>query len=334
MRSLVIRGSVLSAVLNAGRSSDELDPWQRLYEQEWTPGRLDNHSTSVPMKDMLCEGPSTKLSYVGSIMWADVKASFRELADGAASYDLPLPLQQVLIKINQEEPDNCVLGITSTTSVLLPLKMPKFRNMARVLSTDQNFLALNVSFYDTLRSGFPVFGLIDRLASDEFRTWFQSDEALQFFSRERMQAACDSPQALRLLEVIQTQRQGLGSAFSLLAAAEFLAGGGGTAASPLRVQDASRSSETKRSGEEVSCAPGSVAALLSLALIRAQATDSGHERNVHEATVRDVIELVSRAEELLRNYHYNDNVTFGQLVVSPWNTWWLLHRLQSYVEKW
>mmetsp|Transcript_172868 Transcript_172868/g.554250 ORF Transcript_172868/g.554250 Transcript_172868/m.554250 type:complete len:155 (-) Transcript_172868:15-479(-) len=37
---------------------------------------------------------------------------------------------------------------------------------------------------------------------------------------------------------------------------------------------------------------------------------------------------VSRAETLIRSHGWDEGVPFGQLVATPWNLWWLLHRLQ------
>merc|ERR1719464_2243400 len=86
-------------------------------------------------------------------------------------------LFQTVMRIQKDEPDTCVLGITSTSAYLLPLTMPKFRNMARMLNTDCNFLILNVTFYDTLRSGFPIFGIVDGLSTPEYRAWFDTEES-------------------------------------------------------------------------------------------------------------------------------------------------------------
>merc|ERR1711957_428525 len=84
--------------------------------------------------------------------------------------------------------------------------MPKFRNMARMLNTDHNFLVLNVSFYDSLRSGFPIFGIIDGLSTPEYRDWFTTAEGLSFFPPRDIPASCESTISRQFLTELERGR--------------------------------------------------------------------------------------------------------------------------------
>mmetsp|Transcript_18095 Transcript_18095/g.58581 ORF Transcript_18095/g.58581 Transcript_18095/m.58581 type:complete len:219 (-) Transcript_18095:457-1113(-) len=177
--------ALLAALLLASAGEEEPsgevgdDSWSRLTTDDWQPGRVGKFNTTFPIKDMECLGPETAIRFNAGLDWATVKAALH-LSLGQLATDTWL--FQVVAKIQRDEPDTCVLGITTTSSFLLPVTMPKFRNMARMLNTDHNLLVLNVTFYDSLRSGFPVFGVLDSLATPEFRAWFATEEGLSFFS--------------------------------------------------------------------------------------------------------------------------------------------------------
>ena len=99
--------------------------------------------------------------------------------------------------------------------------MPKFRNMARTLSGDLNFLLLNVTFFDTLTSGFPIFGIYDDLSSVAYRSWFQSTESTEYFEPLPDSAACRDPTAQVLQEKLQEQREEWHAATKQRAAGDF-----------------------------------------------------------------------------------------------------------------
>lgn len=327
-----------AAAEDAGEELAERDSWELLTAaDQWQPGKVGEFQSSLPMKDLECTGPQTKILHQPEVTWADVKARLHQ--------HLSKPLEdpwlfQTTMRIQKDEPDTCVLGITATSVYLLPVTMPKFRNMARMLSQDQNLLILNLTFYDVMRSGFPLFGILDGISDPEYRAWFGSPESLQFFPLRPTPQACGSPAATELREEIGRSRDSFVAAgtsgakpgrrprLQAGAAAFFTAGKAASAA-------------TGGSG----CTPAEAAALLVWALARATgfaearqpalsseahgaAAAQGPREAARQAALRDVIELVSRAEELIRDYSWSEGVSFGELVASPWSLWWLLHRLQ------
>lgn len=268
------------------------------------------------MKDMECEGVQTALRHIpGGITWMDVKALMHARP---ANIQHDRDLFQLSAQIQREEPDQCVLGIAATSAILLPLTMPKFRNMARVLTNDQNFLFLNVSFYDTLRSGFPIFGILDDLSTKEYRSWFETAESTQFFDSLVVRPSCLLPPAQALAAQLERQRQ-------------------------KRPRDADSEQQPSLSSELMepsveflaapaateTCRPAKAAALLVLAMSRLQASIDRSSSTAQYAVLRDVIELLARAEELIRDYCWDEGVAFGMLVATPWNLWWLLQCVQS-----
>jgi len=285
------------------------DVWQRLTTEEWQPGRVGEFNSTNPIKDLECLGPQTTMVSDPSLPWAAVKDALLK--------NLGRPLEDpwllsTITRIQKEEPDTCVLGITTTGAFLLPVTMPKFRNMARVLSSDQDFLVLNVTFFDSLRSGFPIFGVIDGLATLEYRAWFETPESYEYFPDRVDLPACREPAAVELREAVDAlrHRRDMGRV-PLQASVDFLASYG-----------AARS-----------CKLAAAAAFLISALARVEATAEvlGPEAPTRDAALRDVIELVSRAEEFVREFSREAQMPFGELVASPWNVWWLLHQLQLVV---
>mmetsp|Transcript_35302 Transcript_35302/g.112321 ORF Transcript_35302/g.112321 Transcript_35302/m.112321 type:complete len:357 (-) Transcript_35302:376-1446(-) len=284
------------------------DLWTQLTTEEWQPGRVGEFSTSVPVKDLECEGPQTLIVSDSALQWVVVKERMHEHLSGP--FNDPW-LLHVAMQIQREEPDSCVLGITSTSAYLLPLTMPKFRNMARMLSTDCNFLVLNVTFYDTLRSGFPIFGILDGLATPEYRAWFGTQEANAFFPPRVAPPSCNAPAARALRGEIERGRVEPSWRAPLLLSADVFAAG-----------DACGKTEA-----EGGCPLATAAALIVYALARAE-DEAPPGSEAVEAALRDVIELVSRAEEIIRSYSWDEGVAFGELVATPWHLWWLLQRLQ------
>lgn len=282
----------------------EEDLWAKLTQEEWQPGYVNESGTTFPMKDLGCTGPQTRMVSNPALSWQAVKEQMHQHL-GDPTQD-PW-LFQTAMTIQKEEPDACVLGVTSTSAYLLPVVMPKFRNMARVLSSDANLLVLNVTFYDTLRSGFPIFGILDGLATPQYRAWFGTPESFEYFPEQSAWPSCDDPSATALLHEIG---RGRGSPTGWRA--------------PLALAVAAYTSRQAAAPEP--CLPALSAALLVFALARVQSAPSGAGAS-REAILRDVVELVSRAEEHLRNHTYQ-GVPFGLLVASPWSPWWLLHRLQ------
>lgn len=272
------------------------DMWQALTTEEWQPGKVaGNASTNTnPMKDLECSGPQTAMVSDPGLSWAMVKESLHgKLSD---LQEDPW-LLNVCVLIQREEPDHCVIGVTSTSALLLPLTMKKVRNVARMLSTDQDLLTLNVTFYDIARSGFPTFGILDGLSTPDFRAHYPE-----------VADPCDGDAAARALrESLAAGRRGEWRRIpSELALAVFAAGAGAFASCPLPI----------------------AAALVVQALARAESEESFREGTARDEALRDVIELVSRAEELIRDYKWSKEVDFGRIVASDWNLWWLLHRLQ------
>jgi len=284
------------------------DLWAKLTSEDWQPGRVGEFNTTFPLKDLECEGTQTRMVSDPLLTWADVKDRMHK--------HLTEPMDdrwllQVAMQIQKDEPDSCVLGVTSTSAYLLPVTMPKFRNMARMLNEDCNFLILNVTFYDTLRSGFPIFGILDGLASAEFRAWFQTDEGLSYFPGRRVPATCHVEPVRVLRERIEAHRTMQRPRALLIPSVDvFLAG-----------------DDVGRPEAAGGCPLAKSAALISYALSRAEGPRPAGSEAVY-AALRDVIEMVSRAEELVRSHSWDDGVAFGQLVATPWNIWWLLHRLQ------
>lgn len=295
--------------------------------EQWQPGKVGEFSTSLPMKDLECVGPQTKIVGQADVTWADVKEGLHQHLSNPLEDRL---LFQRVMQIQQDEPDTCVLGITSTSVYLLPVTMPKFRNMARMLGSDQNLLLLNLTFYDVVRSGFPLFGILDGLASPEYKAWFGTPESLQFFPLRPTPAACGSPAATELREEILRSR-------------EASPPGEPPARRPRLQSGATAFFAAGKPASGGVCAPAEAAALLVWALARASgfgkarkpALSAAHgpaagaaREAARQAALRDVIELVSRAEELIRDYSWSEGVAFGEMVASPWNFWWLLHSLQ------
>lgn len=315
----------------AGLAGDEAaDSWERLTtEESWQPGKVGEFSSSLPMKDLECKGPQTKILHQPDVKWAQVKEQLHQ----QLTEPLGNPwLFQVTMRIQKDEPDTCVLGITSTSVYLLPVTMPKFRNMARMLSQDQNLLILNLTFYDILRSDFPLFGILDGLATPEYKAWFGTPESLQFFPLRPTPASCGSTAATELREEISRSRD-----------AHRAASGKVRARRPRLEAGAAAFTAGKASVAGPACAPAEAASLLVWALARASGFSEARRPKVgaahgsgaaapreaaRQAALRDVIELVSRAEELIRDYSWSEGVAFGELVATPWNIWWLLHRLQ------
>ncbi|CAE8677863.1 unnamed protein product [Polarella glacialis] len=302
------------------------DEWARLTKEDWQPGRTDNFSTSVPVKDLECEGPQTRIQTIPGLSWVDVKEVMHQRPSNIRQDP---GLFSAIMQIQQKESDNCVLGIASTSALLLPVSMPKFRNLARVLSSDQNFLVLNVTFYDTLRSGFPMFGILDDIATEEYRSWFDSAESRQFFAALPEPKACQGPKAMALQRRIlslrkQRQEEVSGGIDLVLPAVDLFAAG-----------EASGSA-----GGSTGCRPAAAAALLAMALSRAEAVTAVGDRDaagsgleVYAAALRDVIELTARAEELIRDYSWDEGVAFGQLVATPWNLWYMLQQIQFALQR-
>eukprot|EP00933_Yihiella_yeosuensis_P075546 TRINITY_DN84996_c0_g1_i1.p1 TRINITY_DN84996_c0_g1~~TRINITY_DN84996_c0_g1_i1.p1 ORF type:complete len:350 (+),score=43.53 TRINITY_DN84996_c0_g1_i1:36-1085(+) len=298
--------------------ADTSEEWDTLLTEEWQPGSLGNSSTSLPMKDLECEGYHNRIQSLPGISWIEVKQLMRQRPK---SLNDDQDLLRIVVVLQRDEADNCVLGITSTSALLLPLQMPKYRNMARLLSNDQNFLILNVSFYDSLRSGFPIFGIIDDLATDDYRAWFESEESRSFFEPLQEASACRSPSVQRLLLELQSWRdsRSRGPSTNLLLAAT----------------DVFRDGKAASGLGDGGCRPAAAAALLAMGLARLQAacdvssSKGSLEAEVRAAVLRDSIELTTRAEELIRSYSWSEGVRFGQLVATPWNFWRLLNHMQK-----
>jgi len=265
---------------------------------------VGDYNTTNPMKDLECEGPKTQIVSDSALKWAAVKERLHQyLAQTPPAKPVEDPwLLNVAMRIQRHEPDECVLGITATSAFLLPVTMPKFRNMARMLSGDQDPMVLNVTFYDTLRSGFPIFGILDSIATPEYRAWFGTEESLKFFAAREASPACELPAARALRAAIDGGRTAW-QRTPLAAAAALLVEGGAE-----------------------SCPLAAAAALVIYALVRVEGPLP--TASVREAVLRDTVELVSRAEELIRDYSAEAVVSTGELVATPWNVWWLLHRLQ------
>lgn len=327
-------GHLLEAGELAGEAAEDLealarDPWVLLTTEEWQPGRVGEFNTTHPVKDLECEGPETKIRHDLELRWADVKERLHQHPSNP--FEDPW-LLRVAMNIQRDEPDTCVLGITSTSAFLLPVTMPKFRNMARMLNLDHNFLVLNVTFYDTLRSGFPTFGILDGLATPEYRAWFDTVESREYFPAQpelTAPVACASPAAVALLEELDRGRAITAS--TRRRSAEPVWRPPVVAATALFAAGEAGGSSGTAAGSR--CAPAEAAALLSWALARAAGVGGATGARAlvggpaWQAALRDIIELVSRAEEIVRNYSYA-GVAFGELVATPWNIWWLLHQLQ------
>eukprot|EP00928_Gymnodinium_smaydae_P026150 TRINITY_DN20619_c0_g7_i1.p1 TRINITY_DN20619_c0_g7~~TRINITY_DN20619_c0_g7_i1.p1 ORF type:complete len:427 (+),score=112.00 TRINITY_DN20619_c0_g7_i1:82-1362(+) len=337
--ALSLPGGQSAAAAVAGSGDDDVgdgesgdlagDAWMQLTTEEWQPGRAGEGTTKVPMKDLECLGPQAKLvsnwSAEAGIDWTVVKEA---LHAQRSRPDENQWLFSVAARIQRDEPDTCVLGITSTSAFLLPMTMPKFRNMARMLNTDTNFLVLNVTFYDAVRSGFPIFGILDGLSTDAFRDWFFTPESFEYMPERSRDAAeeattggCDTPVARRLREAIARARAG---------EADAAASGGSGSGVPVSAGIAFLAAGAAGSGlsAEVRCPQAAVAALLVSALARAELAAGAAVGEAALLALRDVVELVSRAERLLRRLSWDNGVGFGELVASPWSPWWLLHRLQ------
>ena len=181
----------------------EDEVWKTLMQEDWRPGYVGESTTSLPIRDLSCEGPGTRLRSIPGYTWVLVKS----LLQGQSPAQSANEVLRIFTTIQMNEPDDCCLGIVTSSSFLLPYTMPKFRNMARTLSGDLNFLLLNVTFFDTLTSGFPIFGIYDDLSSVAYRTWFQSTESTEYFDPLPESAACKNPTAQVLQEKLQEQRE-------------------------------------------------------------------------------------------------------------------------------
>eukprot|EP00440_Ansanella_granifera_P004200 gb/GFBE01004557.1/.p1 GENE.gb/GFBE01004557.1/~~gb/GFBE01004557.1/.p1 ORF type:complete len:379 (+),score=64.84 gb/GFBE01004557.1/:1-1137(+) len=304
------------------------DDWSRLTAEDWRPGDMGNSRTSVPMKDLECEGEAAALQHspVG-ITWVDVKALMHMRPRNIAE---DRDLFAIAAQIQRDESDNCVLGIACTSAVLLPITMPRFRNLARVLTNDQNFLFLNVTFYDTMRSGFPIFGILDDLATEEYRSWFGTAESRQFFEPHVEKPACRAPAAQALRLQVERLRQERPREDDLVDLGQELL---------LQAVDVYASSEVDVPGSAAGCRPAAAVSVLAVALSRLQAYSSAAASRSSEAgaarypVLRDVIELVARSEELIRDYCWDEGIPFGMLVATPWNLWWLLQQMQFALQR-
>eukprot|EP00913_Durusdinium_trenchii_P027167 g25490.t1 len=79
------------------------------------------------------------------------------------------------------------------------------------------------------------------------------------------------------------------------------------------------------------CRPAAAAAALVLAAAKIQAFLDGpqlRKSKAKKAVLRDVLELVTKAEDLIKTYSWHEGVAFGTLVGSEWNFWWVLQHLQ------
>ena len=177
----------------------EMD-WKALMEESWKPGYMGESKTTLPVRDMPCEGPGTRLETIQGLTWADVKDMLHRRSQHANE------LKMLASRIQALESDRCCLGIVTTSAYLLPLTMPKPRNMARLLSIELNFLLVNITFFETLHSGFPLFGVYDDLSTSELRTWFQSEESLEYFEAIRDQTHCHEVAATKLQRELVRRR--------------------------------------------------------------------------------------------------------------------------------
>lgn len=179
---------------------DEDYTWKMLMQETtWKPGHVADATTSLPIRDMPCEGPGKILRSIPGYTWAKVKRLLWQSNSDRNEVLL------VLAKIQKDESDDCVLGIVTSSTFLLPYTMPKLRNSARTLSGDLNLFLLNVTFFETLISGFPIFGIYDDLSTAEYRSWFQSSESAKYFDPLPELAVCGSPVQV-LKEKLQDQR--------------------------------------------------------------------------------------------------------------------------------
>eukprot|EP00438_Fugacium_kawagutii_P021882 Skav219747 [mRNA] locus=scaffold569:168194:169012:- [translate_table: standard] len=175
--------------------------WNMLMQKDtWKPGHVAEATTSLPIRDMPCEGPGKILRSIPGYTWAKVKRLLWQSNSDRNEVLL------VLAKIQKDEPDDCVLGIVTSSTFLLPYTMPKLRNSVRTLSGDLNLFLLNVTFFETLTSGFPIFGIYDDLSTATYRSWFQSSESAKYFDPLPELAVCGSPGSLVLKEKLQDQR--------------------------------------------------------------------------------------------------------------------------------
>lgn len=282
------------------------DLWVQLTTEDWQPGKVGEFNTTVPMKDMACEGPPARLVSNPELGWEGIKVLLRQ--------HLGQPLRdaflfQSIVRIQQDEPDECVLGISTTAAFILPVTMIRVRNVARMLSTDQDLLKLDVSFFDILRSGFPVFGVLDGLATPELRAFYP----------ETGDTCCRSPQALALQRAIAAYRAAGGHVARpppLLAAVALLETGAGVA------------EEVAGASGGTSCPIPAAAAFVVTAVHRAEARTASQGEGWRRAALRDVLELVSRAEQLVKDHSKATEYPFGQLVGSHFELFWLLDELQ------
>ncbi|CAE7034128.1 unnamed protein product [Symbiodinium natans] len=272
-----------------------------------------DHTTRVPVKDLSCVGEVAALQHLDGLTWADVK---KMLNSRSARVSDDPRMMAVVAEIQKKESDDCVLGIISTSAYMTPAYYPKHRNLARILGTDVNLLSVNVSFYEALRAGFPIFSLFDDMSTPEFRAWFHTPECVQILDSFRDRPACSAAAAQSLRKRLEEERNaglisGHGRRLMLTA---------------IEIFDT----------EACECRPANAAASLVLALCRAQALlEAPTLRSEREdsAVNRDVIELVTRAEELIKDYSWDEGFVFGRLVGSPWNFWWLLKLLQEAMEQ-
>ena len=234
------------------------EAWKTLMQEDWRPGYVGESTTSLPIRDMTCEGPGTTLKSMPGYTWVKVKGLLQ-------SHSQPHEVLQILTTIQMDEPDECCLGIVTSSSFLLPYTMPKPRNMARTLSGDLNFLLLNVTFFDTLTSGFPIFGIYDDLSSPRYRSWFDSTESLEYFEPLPKPVACGEPAARVLQQKLQEQREAW-HAEKQAAAANIE-----TFNAPAEIYGFLEAIEIF-DGLSVECRPAAAAAALVLALTRMKAS--------------------------------------------------------------
>ena len=205
--SFVLAMLLLSCDVKAddyGLEEAGVDAWNALMENNWKPGYIGDLKTSLPMRDLPCEGPGTTLETLPGLTWAEVKAMLHSRKESKVD---SRELTMIVSNIQKAESDHCCLGIVTTSAYLLPITMPKPRNMARVLSTELNFLLLNITFFETLYSGFPVFGVYDDLSTLEFRTWFHSQEFLEYFEALPATSSCHVSTARNLQVELGKMRQ-------------------------------------------------------------------------------------------------------------------------------
>jgi len=294
---------------------EDFEHLKALMKESWSPGHVpEEFTTRVPVKDLACTSEAMALQHLDRLTWADVKDL---LNSRPPRISVKSPLMSVASEIQRKEPDVCVLGIICTSAYMTPVYYPKFRNLARVLGSDVNLLMVNVSFYETLRTGFPIFGLFDDMSTPEFREWFHTTECEEILGPFSDRPSCSAAAAQSLQKRLEAERKNSGHHFGVGRRLLLLA---------LEIFDT----------EAGDCRPARAAALLVLALSRLEALiESADFRTEREdsSVNRDMIELVTLAEELMKSYSWEEGIPFGRLVASPWYHWWLLKNLQEAMER-